>query len=301
MDRHNATTNDQTVPGAEPPIKALHVLSSGWAEQHKEHRYGTWMPRTMWALLSRSWVKLPINYFLIEHRDGLVLFDTGLDPRLTTDPTYIDSPIGRFLLRRIFRFHLLAESRLDNVVTEAGFRPFEIKKAVISHLHFDHVGGIEQIPQANLIVSQTEWDQLSEPHPEHDWILKEHIQIPGARWTPIKFEPVDNPLFQEFDGAYDVAGDGSMVLLPTPGHTPGSLSMLIRRDGWDPVLLVGDLTYEAELLANDITPGTGDTVTLRKTYAKVRGLQEELPGLAIVPAHDFAASESISRAIRGQT
>ncbi len=279
-----------------PPIKSIHVLSSGTAEQHEEHRFGTWMPRTMWALLSRSWAKLPINYFLIDHRDGPILFDTGLDPRILTDASYIDSPIGRFLLRRIFRFETTSGDPLDRLVAAAGFDTQDIKHAVISHLHFDHVGGIEHIPQADLIVSENEWAQLSEPHPEREWILREHIEIEGAKWRPIQFQATADPLLQDFGGAYDVAGDGSMILLPTPGHTPGSLSMLIRQEGWSPILLVGDLTYEARLLEQDVIPGTGDTVTLRKTYDKVRRLKEQLPNLVISPAHDFAASESIARA-----
>ena len=98
---------------------------------------------------------------------------------------------------------------------------------------------------------------------------------------------------------YDVAGDGSMILLPTPGHTPGSLSMLIRREGWAPILLVGDLTYEASLLENDITPGTGDAAELKRTYAKVRRLKQRLPDLVIVPSHDFAAEQTIQRATQG--
>lgn len=289
-------TKDQNVRDTSLAIKSVHVLSSGSAEQHKEHRYGTWMPRTMWALLSRSWVKLPINYFLIEHRDGIFLFDTGLDPKITFDPTYISSPIGRFLLRRIFRFHPMRESRLDKVVTDAGFNPGEIKTAVISHLHFDRVGGIDQIPQAGLLVSDREWAQLSLPHPEREWVLRDHIEIPGAQWHPIQFQHSDDPLLHMFDGVFDVAGDGSMVLLPTPGHTPGSLSMLIRREGWSPILLVGDLTYEAGLLEKNITPGTGDAAELRRSYAKVRGLKEQLPDLVIVPSHDFAASKAIAHA-----
>lgn len=296
MDR-GPDTKGQNVRNSSSAIKSLHVLSSGWAEQHKEHRYGTWMPKTLWALLSRSWVKLPINYFLIEHRDGPVLFDTGLDPEILTDPTYISSPIGRFFLRQVFRFDATSGDRLDNVVKAAGFTSKAITRAVISHLHFDHIGGIEQIPQAELIVSDREWAQLSTDHPERNWILREHIEIPGARWQPIQFQPTDDPLLLGFDGTYDVAGDGSMVLLPTPGHTPGSLSMLIRREGWRPILLVGDLTYEAALLEKDITPGIGDAAELRKSYANVRHLKEQLPDLVIVPSHDFAAVDDIERAI----
>ena len=89
---------------------------------------------------------------------------------------------------------------------------------------------------------------------------------------------------------------GSIILLPTPGHTPGSMSMLVRQEGWDPILLVGDLTYETAALEQDIVPGTGDKELLLATFARVRRLKERLPGLAIVASHDFAAEEAVARA-----
>ncbi|MEX3008700.1 N-acyl homoserine lactonase family protein [Hoeflea sp. TYP-13] len=279
-------------------IRSIRVLSSGWAEQHKEHRYGSWKPRLLWALTSRSWVKLPINYFLIDHRDGPILFDTGIDPAIVTNPGYISQWIGRFLLQRIFRWHITEEDRLDHCLKRLSIDPKNIKTAVISHLHFDHVGGISHIPQADILVSEQEWVQLSEPRPEREWILREHIKIPGAKWRPIRFQPSFDPLFADFEGTFDVAGDGSMLLLPTPGHTPGSLSMLIRQDGWKPILLVGDVTYEAQLLERNQFPGTGDVVALRKTYNKIRRLCKSLPGLVVVPSHDFGANDSIANAIR---
>ena len=297
--------NDPTVSvrhdslDAESTINSLHVLNSGWAEQHKEHRYGSRGPQLWWVLTSRSWVKLPISFFLIQHRDGPVLFDTGLDPAILSNPQYISQPVGQFLVRRLFRWHITDEDRLDKVLVKAGVAAGSICRAVISHLHFDHVGGIAQIPQAELLVSEREWAQLSEPHPEREWILREHVELPHAQWRPISFQPTDDPLFDGFDGVYDVAGDGSMVLLPTPGHTPGSLSMLIRREGWAPILLVGDLTYEASLLENDITPGTGDAAELKRTYAKVRQLKQRLPDIVIVPSHDFTADQTIVRATQG--
>jgi N-acyl homoserine lactone hydrolase len=300
---HMAVVGDKISTGAatgrNPAIKALHVFSSGRGEQHKEHRYGSRMPQFWWVLTSRSWLEVPINYFLIEHRDGPILFDTGLDPEIATDKSYISSAIGRFLLKRIFRLHITGQDRLDKVLDANGFAAGDIRKAVLSHLHFDHVGGIARIPQAKLLVSDREWAQLAEPHPEREWILREHIEIPQADWQPFAIQPSDDPLFGDFEGVYDVASDGSMVLLPTPGHTPGSVSMLIRSDGWPPILLVGDLTYEANLLTQDVTPGTGDEVALRSSYAKVRRLNEKLPDLVIVPSHDFSAAEAIGRVTTG--
>jgi hypothetical protein len=72
--------------------------------------------------------------------------------------------------------------------------------------------------------------------------------------------------------------------------------MLVRQAGWDPILLVGDLTYETASLEKDIVPATGDRDMLLATFAKVRRLEKRLPGLEIVASHDFAAEETVARA-----
>lgn len=87
-----------------------------------------------------------------------------------------------------------------------------------------------------------------------------------------------------------------MTLLPTPGHTPGSMSMLVRSEGLPPLLLVGDLTYEVDLLMNDQVPGMGDAVQLRSCFAKVRALKKQLPELVILPSHDPAAADALTSA-----
>lgn len=288
-----------SMPTRDPdrPITSVQVLHCGRAEQHYEHRYGSRLPQLWWVFFGRKWVPLPLQAFLIEHRDGIVLFDTGIDPAIQFDNSYIKQAVGRFLLPRIFRLHLTEADRIDHVLAGAGVAAGDIRTAVLSHLHFDHVGGIAHIPQADLLVSAQEWAILSETHPEHEWILREHIEIPGAKWRQITFQPSDDPIFDGFDGIHDVASDGSMILLPTPGHTPGSLSMLIRQDGWNPILLVGDLTYEAGLIEKGVVAGTGSKDALLASFEKVRRLKERLPGLVVVASHDFAAEDALSRAM----
>ena len=219
----------------EPAVRSVHFIATGSVEQHREHRYGTRKPQLWWVLTSRSWVKIPIGAYVIQHRDGVVLFDTGMDPAIA-EPGYIDHPIGKFLLHRIFRLHIGPEDALGRQLEAIDVPADSVQKAIISHLHFDHIGGIADIPQAELLVSKDEWQRLSEPRPEQDWILREHIELPGAKWRQIDFDPTDDPLLEDFGGCYDVMGDGSLVLIPTPGHTRGSMSMLLRSAGMPPML-----------------------------------------------------------------
>ena len=287
---------------ANPAVKSVRVLSTGSAEQHAEHRYGSWLPKTMWALTSRSWVHCPINVFLIEHRKGLVLFDAGLDPAIVSNPTYVSSPIGRFFLKRVFRLHVGPADTLAKKLQSLGYCGGDVSKVIVSHLHFDHVGCISDVPQADLLVSRDEWRQLSSPRAERDFILREHIEIPGARWRQVEFSRTSDPLLTAFGGCYDVMGDGSMILLPTPGHTVGSLSMLVRTDGLAPLLFVRDLTYDVGCLMRGQLPGIyANKAQLEVSFEKVRDLEARLTDLVILASHDPRAENALSLAIRSAT
>ena len=98
--------NFTKMPDKSKLIKAVHVFSQGTGCIHKEHRYGTRVPQIWWVLFSRSWVEVPNNFFVLEHPDGLILFDAGLDPAVQTNPNYVNSAIGRFFFRRLFRLKM---------------------------------------------------------------------------------------------------------------------------------------------------------------------------------------------------
>ena len=281
-----------------PAIESVQVFSTGSGQQHKEHRYGSRAPKLWWVLTSRSWIELPINVFVIKHRDGLVLFDTGIDPAIVSDPNYVDSAIGRFFMRRVFRFTIGPDDTVAKNLNRLSLRAEDVNTVVFSHLHFDHIGGIADVPQAELLVSHDEWQQLSEPHPDRDYFFRDHIQLPGAKWRPIDFTATKDPLLAPFGGCYDAMGDGTLMLLPTPGHTVGSLSMLIRADDCPPLLLIGDLSYAVELLMRDQLPGIyADKSELQASFAKVRHLKTQLPDLVILGSHDPAAADLLQNAV----
>lgn len=272
-------------------IKSIQVFSTGVGSIRKEHRYGSSIPLLAWVLFSRSWIEIPINVFVIQHPQGLILFDAGVDPAIQNLSTYVDSPAIRFLMKRLFRLRIQPQDTLSHHLARLGFKASQVLKVIISHLHFDHVGGIGEVPWADLVVSRNEWDQLRKPHPEREFLFKKHVEHPENRWCPVDFQAGDDPRFQMFDGYFDVLGDGSMILLPTPGHTTGSVSLLAFREGKAPVLLVGDLVYEGSMLQNGPRTQLGDQEQILSSCAKIRALQEKLPDLLILPSHDWKVKE----------
>jgi glyoxylase-like metal-dependent hydrolase (beta-lactamase superfamily II) len=277
-------------------VKSVSVISTGTDEGHREHVYGSRKPALWWIFFGRQWVSIPINVYVIEHSDGLVLFDTGQDRAVMTDPDYWPAGLTGFILRRLFRFHIGPDETLTRQLEIAGYSVADVRKAVFSHLHCDHIGGIREILHADLVVSSEAWEHMLGPHPERHAVFRRDIELPGAKWQRISFQTTDDPSIAPFTHAFDLMGDGSMVLLPTPGHLPGSLSMLVRRESAPPLLLVGDLCYGSELLERCQFPGTGDKKELQASFAKVLALKERMPDLVILPAHDPEAAGALREA-----
>jgi N-acyl homoserine lactone hydrolase len=267
------------------------VVSTGTVEIHPEHAFGSRKPLYWWLLTSRVWLPpRPINVYVIEHAKGLVLFDTGQDRASITDDAYFPGGVTGVIYDRLARFHISETQTLASQLNTLGYSAADVDTAIVSHLHQDHIGGIAELNSADLLVSAAEWQQLSRLAPEPRGFLREHIMIPGVTWRQISFEPTTDATLTPFSESLDVMGDGSLVMLPTPGHTAGSVSLLIRRRNKSPLLLVGDLTYGSELLEQRRIPGVGNRSQLATTTDKVLELKHRMPGLVILPAHDPTAA-----------
>jgi N-acyl homoserine lactone hydrolase len=280
--------------GTPDPVKAVSVISTGTVEIHPEHAYGTGKPLYWWLLTSQEWLPpRPINAYVIEHANGLLLFDTGQDRASVTDDTYFPSGMTGVIYDRLARFHIGEQETLAAQLASLGYTPTDVDTAILSHLHQDHMGGLPELRTADLLVAQAEWAELSKLAPEPRGFLRRHIQLPGLHWQQIGFEPANDPALAPFTQALDVMGDGSLILLPTPGHTAGSISLLIRRRTRSPLLLVGDLTYGAELLERRQLPGVGARNQLASSTNQVLALKEQMPDLVILPAHDPTAAKRL--------
>jgi glyoxylase-like metal-dependent hydrolase (beta-lactamase superfamily II) len=283
------------------PIRRVSVLSTGHVQIRPDHEASTWRPTLWWLLTSQQWTgPRPINVYVIEHREGIVLFDLGQDRASVTDPDYFPGGITRILYDRLARFEIGPGETLSAGLNQLGYTTRDVRTAVVSHLHQDHIGGLGVLGHAEIVVSKKEWSTLSSFLPEMQGLMKRHIDIPGLRWNRIEPEPTGDQSLLPFVASHDLFGDGSLVLLPTPGHTPGSMSLLVRQAGRPPLLMVGDLTYDVHLFENGRVPGVGNRRQLRQAKTMIEKMRESMPGLVILPAHDPGAADRLTRAGAGK-
>jgi N-acyl homoserine lactone hydrolase len=170
-------------------------------------------------------IRLPIPAYLIEHPKGRALFDTGLHKDCQHDPAARVGP----RLADLFEFDYRPGEEIAARLAVLDRDPAGIDLIINSHFHFDHCGGNAQIPNATLLVQRREWDAGMDP----DTAAKRG------------FDPRDFDLGHKLrlvDGEHDVFGDGSVVCLPTHGHTPGHQSLKLRLSSGE-VVLAADSCY----------------------------------------------------------
>ena len=157
-------------------------------------------------------IDLADNCYLIHHRrEGYLLWDTGVSDRVAALP---DGLTVRALGLTWRRARTLAAS-----LAAIGVQPADVRFVAISHNHPDHTGNVGQFPDATVIMQRAEWDEAVEK----------------------PFGPDRKK--QLIDGDKDLFGDGSAVLVSTPGHTPGHQSLLLHLERTGFVLLSGDVVH----------------------------------------------------------
>jgi N-acyl homoserine lactone hydrolase len=279
-------------------IRRVSVVSTGSVSIRPQHERSTGSPQFWWLMTSRRWTKpLPINVYVIEHDAGIVVFDTGQDRRSVTDPDYFPRGFIGWAYSRLARFSIAPQDTLTAQLAQIDVSASQVTTVILSHLHQDHIGGLAELTGAEIIVSDAEWNDLDRANPEARGLMTKHIRIPGLRWKRVTPTASNDESILPLTSSFDVLGDGSLVLLPTPGHTPGSLSLLLRQEGLPTMLFVGDLTYDVQLLEAEKVPGVGNPRLLRESSRAVNALRERYPDLVVLAAHDPAAAGMLEAAL----
>jgi glyoxylase-like metal-dependent hydrolase (beta-lactamase superfamily II) len=178
---------------------------------------------------------LPLNAFLVHHPEGLCLFDTG-QTAAAAEPGYFPRWHPFF---RLARFELSPEDEIGAQLARDGLDPGAVRWVVLSHLHTDHVGSLGAFARADVIVSRAEWKRAGglagrlRGYLPNRWPLAEPMLVDLA-----------GPAVGPFPGSFDVAGDGRLLVVPTPGHTPGHVALVVRDEGGG-FFLGGDSAHSA--------------------------------------------------------
>jgi len=204
----------------------------------------------------------PIPAWLIRHPQATVLFDAGLHPDLAHSP----DTLGR--LAPLFTAMLEEGGSIRGRLQQAGVDPESPLTVIISHCHFDHVGGLCELPNARLIVQRAEWRTAAEGE--------------GLAYNPALYDLGHD--VTTVDGDHDLLGDGAITCLPTPGHTAGHQSLRIVTVG-GPVVLAADACYFARTLDGGPLPSfTHDLEAQERSLARLRA--ERSAGTEVIPGHD---------------
>jgi N-acyl homoserine lactone hydrolase len=159
-------------------------------------------------------IQLVYSCYLIKHGDDYLLWDAG---HAMTTP------------------NVAPKVSLVDQLAKVALKPEQIKYVGISHYHGDHVGQVGSFPKSTLLIGKGDWDVLTSAKPPENAAV-----APFANWIKGegKVEPV--PLDK------DVFGDGSVIMLYTPGHTPGHHSLLVKLPQMGVVFISGDLAHFRE-------------------------------------------------------
>ena len=156
-------------------------------------------------------VQLVFSCYLIKHGDDYMVWDSG---------------------HSMSAGAVAPKTSLVDLLAQVKVKTEQVKYIGISHYHGDHIGQVDSLPKSTLLIGKGDWDVLTDPkmsavaNPANfaSWISG------GGKMEPV---PVDK----------DVFGDGAVVMINTPGHTPGHHSLLVRLKDMGPVLLSGDLAH----------------------------------------------------------
>jgi N-acyl homoserine lactone hydrolase len=255
-------------PSPQPaPAVRLYVFDLGWLKSANPQ-----------PLLDRgvTVTDMSVVAYLIVHPRGTLLWDSG------TIPDDQVRPEGTTVARAT------VHKTLSGQLAEIGYKPTDIAYLALSHYHYDHSANANQFAGSTWLVQRPERAAMFPDVPPADPIDPE---------VTAKFSALRNAKTVVLDGDHDVFGDGSVVILSTPGHTPGHQSLLVRLAKFGPVVLSGDLYhYPAERTLKDFLPfaGRGNDAQEAASKAKVEALLKGT-GAVLWIQHDIVADAKLKK------
>ena len=229
---------------------------------------------------------------LIRHPAGDLLIDTGNSSHF--DDEIGGFPFGTWLKLKSLAGELKVESPLPQRLRQIGEDPTKLRWAILSHVHLDHSGGLMDLPPLPVLLTREELQFANDPNVQaKGYVIAAHVQkFPAVAEPTLKFDPLP---YETFDESADLYKDGSVVVVPLRGHTPGSLGIFVNLSPERRMFYVGDAVDDERgfeeragksLILQD---SDNDKILADQIVGRLSELPEKVPGLAILPAHGRSA------------
>jgi glyoxylase-like metal-dependent hydrolase (beta-lactamase superfamily II) len=212
--------------------------------------------------------------YLVRHPQGDLMWDAGLPDAINAAPDGVVSDV--FLLK--------VPKTLKGQLERIGAPPEAIEFFSVSHSHFDHVGNANLFKDATFIVHEKERDFMFRPEARKD------VDAFAG------YSDLEAATKATFTDSYDVFGDGKVIIIAMPGHTPGHSVLLVNLEHSGPILLSGDLYHLTPARENRTIPvfNTDAEETLR-SMDKFEQLARDA-GARVIIQHELADFENLPRA-----
>lgn len=211
------------------------------------------------------------NCYLIRHEKGLFLWDSGIPDAVAEKPEGVSGAGGLLVLK--------VKHTLQAQLKELDIAPSQVTHLAFSHFHGDHVGNANLFTAATLYIQNPEFEAAFGAEPAK------------FGFNPALYEKLRNSPMVKLSGDKDVFGDGSVVILSTPGHTPGHQSLLVKLPATGALVLSGDATHFQDNWENRRVPARNfNKEQTAASMEKIAGvLRREKAVLWINHDHDQSA------------
>lgn len=227
----------------------------------------------------------PIYAWLIEHQEGLIAVDTGETARVHERGYH---PRWHPFPQRAVRFSVHPDEEFGPQLRALGFDPRDVRQVVLTHLHTDHAGGLYHLTGATIWVDPGELKRAG----GFGGLVQGYLPHRWPKWWDPKPMHFNAPGLGPFDRAMSLTRSDDVLIVPTPGHTPHHVSVVVL--GEPSIFLAGDTSWTQGILLAGQVDGVGrDPRITRQTYGKILGFARERP-LVYLPSHDPDSAQRLA-------
>jgi len=248
-----ASASPNTTPADAESVDRLYRLDCGHSLANDE---SVWTPGENVG----KTIEFSSTCYLIRHGRDVLMWDTGVPEQTIGDPK------GWSTLPNLIVYHL--DKTVSSQLAEIGLSTSDVNYLLVSHTHGDHIGNVSLFPNATVVMQKAEYDWINAPLPS-DPDLKTLVTLARTLLgRPNRLELIS--------GDIDLFRDGSMMLLSTPGHTPGSQSLMVHLKNTGYVILSGDVAHLEDNFNREVVPAFNvDKAASIASMERIKGLMAE--------------------------